>query len=43
MVHDHLLRMPISECADHENVTGANKLASPRRVIRQWHPHYLHP
>ena len=32
-VHNHLLRMPFSKWADSENVTGANKLASPRRVI----------
>ena len=32
MVHNHLLRMPISKSADHESVTGANKLACPRTV-----------
>ena len=29
---DHLLGMAISKWADHENVTDANKLASPSRV-----------
>ena len=37
-MHDHLLRMPISKWADCGNVTDENKLALPRRVIRQWHP-----
>ena len=32
MVHDHLLRMPVSKSADHENVTGAKKLACPSTV-----------
>ena len=32
MVHNHLLRMPISKSADCENVTGANKLACPNAV-----------
>ena len=32
MVHDHLLRMPNSKWADHENITGANKLAYPSIV-----------